>query len=214
MATGSGLRQRITAVETIEGGPVSARELAFLAQDEKALFAARPSYATVNDGDHWNMPLLLVTDRRMVISKEKLFGKPKADFSAPWSELGPVAGELWNGWWSSDSTHCAMAKGQHRANCSTNIRYRNRVGNSIWIHGPLWRRSIVLIRSARRARFSSGHSRRSMRRTMSTDRRPRHERWREARNPQGDAENAGRQRVQARDRAATMKRPAENRRSA
>jgi hypothetical protein len=82
-------------VKTVEGGSVSPKELALLESGESPLFAARPSYATVDGGDHWDLPLLLLTDRRMLISKAKLIGRPKADFSAPWVELGPVEGKPW-----------------------------------------------------------------------------------------------------------------------
>lgn len=32
-----------------------------------------------------------------MISKDRLVGKPKVDFSADWSDISSVRGELWNG---------------------------------------------------------------------------------------------------------------------
>jgi hypothetical protein len=84
-------------LESVEGYEVSSKQLGLLDDGETASFAARPSYATVRIGSHWSSPLLLLTDRRLVISKDRAFGKPKADFSAPWAEIHGVSGSLWNG---------------------------------------------------------------------------------------------------------------------
>jgi hypothetical protein len=84
-------------MNTVEGGPVSAKELSLLEPGENPTFAARPSYATIREGDHWSLPLLLLTDRRLVISKEKVIGRRKIDLSVAWSEVAGVHGELWNG---------------------------------------------------------------------------------------------------------------------
>ena len=51
----------------------------------------------MNGGAHWTVPLLLLTNRRLVISKDKMVGKPKADFMAEWSDVSSVRGQLWNG---------------------------------------------------------------------------------------------------------------------
>lgn len=66
-------------------------------EGETPIFAARPSFATVAGGEHWSSPLLLLTDRRLVITKDRLFAKRKADFAAPWSDVITVSGELWKG---------------------------------------------------------------------------------------------------------------------
>lgn len=84
-------------MQTVEGGDLSPKELSLLEAGEEAVFAARPSYVTVAGGEHWSLPLLLLTDRRMVISKDKLIGKRKADFALSWSDITAVAGELWKG---------------------------------------------------------------------------------------------------------------------
>jgi hypothetical protein len=87
----------VRLVKTVEGGELTSKELGLLDASETPTFAARPSYATVGGGAHWNMPLLLLTDRRLIISKDKLVGKRKADFAVPWSEVSNVSGELWKG---------------------------------------------------------------------------------------------------------------------
>jgi hypothetical protein len=84
-------------MQTVEGHDLTSKDLSFLAQDETPTFAARPSYATVGQGAHWATPLLLLTNRRLLISKDRLIGKPKADFSAEWSDISSVKGQLWNG---------------------------------------------------------------------------------------------------------------------
>lgn len=84
-------------MKTVEGSELTAKELGLLDQGETARFAARPSFATVGAGQHWSVPLLLLTDRRLVISKDKLVGKRKADFAVAWSGVERVSGQLWNG---------------------------------------------------------------------------------------------------------------------
>jgi len=84
-------------MRTVEGGQLSAKELALVEPGETATFAARPSYATVSGGAHWDHPLLLLTDRRLVISREKIIGKRKADFAIEWSGVETVNGEPWMG---------------------------------------------------------------------------------------------------------------------
>lgn len=85
-------------MQTVEGHELTNKDLSLLAANETPTFAARPSYATVGaGGTHWTTPLLLLTDRRLMISKDRLVGKPKVDFSADWSDISSVRGELWNG---------------------------------------------------------------------------------------------------------------------
>lgn len=84
-------------VQTVEGHELTSKDLSLLEQGETPVFAARPSYGTVGGGAHWAAPLLLLTDRRLLISKDRLLGKPKADFSAEWSDIVSVKGQLWNG---------------------------------------------------------------------------------------------------------------------
>lgn len=84
-------------MKTIEGGEVTSRDLDLLEAGEAPTFATRPSYATVGAGSHWSLPLLLLTSSRLLISKDRFFGKPKADFVARWSDVRTVNGRLWNG---------------------------------------------------------------------------------------------------------------------
>jgi len=84
-------------MKTVEGGELTGKQLALIEPSEAPRFAARPAFATVNDGEHWAHPVLLLTDRRLIISKDKLIGKPKADFSADWADVSTVRGELWHG---------------------------------------------------------------------------------------------------------------------
>jgi hypothetical protein len=84
-------------MQTVEGHKLRGKQLVIVEPGETPTLAARPSFATVSGGSHWKLPLLLLTDRRFVISREKLIGRPKADFAAEWSEVSGVAGKLWNG---------------------------------------------------------------------------------------------------------------------
>ncbi|HEU5061998.1 MAG TPA: hypothetical protein VFT79_02455 [Solirubrobacterales bacterium] len=60
--------------------------MALLDAGEAPVFAARPSFATALPGQHWDATSLMLTDRRMLISKDRFFGKAKADFEVPWVE--------------------------------------------------------------------------------------------------------------------------------
>jgi hypothetical protein len=82
---------------TVEGHDVNEKVLMLLVAGETPVFAARPSYATVDAGAHWDSITLLLTDRRLIFAKDRLFGKAKADFEAPWADVRTVEGSLWNG---------------------------------------------------------------------------------------------------------------------
>jgi len=84
-------------MRTVEGHKLRGKRLVIVEPGETPTFAARPSFAAVGGGMPWQLPLLLLTDRRFVISREKLIGKPKADFAAGWPEVSGVEGKLWNG---------------------------------------------------------------------------------------------------------------------
>jgi hypothetical protein len=75
----------VATMHPIEGHALTKKELGLIEPGEGPVFAARPMFATVNDGEHWQGPLLLLTDCRLVISKDKLIGRPKADFTADWA---------------------------------------------------------------------------------------------------------------------------------
>ena len=84
-------------MKTVEGYPLDRKTLALLESGESAVFAARPSYVTVDGGTRWDGPTLLLTDRRLVVTKDRLFGKAKADVSIEWRAVRSVRGELWQG---------------------------------------------------------------------------------------------------------------------
>lgn len=83
-------------MKIVEGHEFDSRVAALLDEGESAVFAARPSYATVRDGARWDATTLVLTNRRMLI-KDRLIGKPKADFAARWNEVERVEGALWKG---------------------------------------------------------------------------------------------------------------------
>jgi hypothetical protein len=53
--------------------------------------------ATVGLGDHWGSALLLLSDRRLVLSRSRIVRRPRVDFAVDWSSVTTVQGELWNG---------------------------------------------------------------------------------------------------------------------
>lgn len=83
-------------MQTIEGYELDSKVLALLGPEEQPVFAARPSFATARLGQDWDATSLLLTDQRLVISKDRLF-KAKADFGVPWTQVEDIQGSLWNG---------------------------------------------------------------------------------------------------------------------
>ena len=77
-------------MKTIEGRELTEKQLAIIEPGEIPTFASGLSFATVGDGNTWKMPLLLLTNRRFIISKDKLLGKPKADFVTAWPNVSTV----------------------------------------------------------------------------------------------------------------------------
>ena len=84
-------------MKTVEGAELSDKQLSVLEPGESLTFAARPDYATVGMGAHWSSPLLLLTDQRLILSKDRLFGRPRADHAVSWPHVETVEGSLWNG---------------------------------------------------------------------------------------------------------------------
>jgi hypothetical protein len=84
-------------MKTVEGYEVDRKALALLEDGESPAFAARPSYVTVDGGANWDATTLLLTNRRLVVTKDRLFGKGKADVSIDWAAVSSVRGELWQG---------------------------------------------------------------------------------------------------------------------
>lgn len=83
-------------VQIIGDVAVSAKELALLDLGETPKHAWRPIHAVVA-GERWDHPLLLLTDRRMFLIKERLFGKVRADYVAAWRDVNRVSGDGWLG---------------------------------------------------------------------------------------------------------------------
>jgi hypothetical protein len=84
-------------MQTVEGRDLTAKELSLVGGDETPTFAARPTFVTVGRGQPITAPLLLLTSKRLVIARDKIIGKLRADYSADWSDVLSVAGQLWRG---------------------------------------------------------------------------------------------------------------------
>jgi hypothetical protein len=82
---------------TIGDIAISAKELALLEPGETPNHAWRPIHATVVGVERWDQPLMLLTDRRLLLIKDRLFGKPRADYAAAWPDVHRVSGDGWNG---------------------------------------------------------------------------------------------------------------------
>jgi hypothetical protein len=87
-------------VNTVEGSELAAKYLSCLEPGETPRFAAWLEFASVGGGADWKHPLLLLTSHRLIISKEKLFGKPQADFAITWLEISTVSSRPWYGAYS------------------------------------------------------------------------------------------------------------------
>jgi hypothetical protein len=84
-------------VETVDGHQLTARDFVLLQERERLAAAARPWRVAVGSEPHWPTPLLLLTDRRLVVSKDRRIGRRRADFEAEWSAVSSVSEPLWNG---------------------------------------------------------------------------------------------------------------------
>jgi hypothetical protein len=77
-------------MKMVTGQELTAKQLTLIEPGEIPTFAAWLMNARVRAGENWSIPLLLLTNRRLIISKEKLLGKPKANFAIAWSEVSTV----------------------------------------------------------------------------------------------------------------------------
>lgn len=84
-------------MQTIEGYDLAAKYLACLEPGEVATLAAWPEFASVNGTADWKHPLLLLTSKRLILVREKRFGKPSADFAITWPEVSRVSSGPWHG---------------------------------------------------------------------------------------------------------------------
>lgn len=80
-------------LDNLEGGPVEPSSLAVLEAGEEPEFGSHPPEVLVGP-QQWKLPLLLLTDRRFMVVKERLFGKPRVEFEVGWGDVGNVAGRL------------------------------------------------------------------------------------------------------------------------
>jgi hypothetical protein len=83
--------------KTIGDVAVSDKELSLIETGETPKHAWRPIHATVAGGERWDRPLLLLTDHRMLLIKDRLFGRPRADYAVAWADVDRVSGDGWNG---------------------------------------------------------------------------------------------------------------------
>src|SRR4051794_40889750 len=72
------------------------KQMALLDTGENVVLAYRPLEAKV-DGATWQVPTLVCTDRRIIVTKDKLIGKPRAEYEAPFASVSEVRGEPWWG---------------------------------------------------------------------------------------------------------------------
>jgi hypothetical protein len=77
-------------MQLADGRELGQKFLSCLEPGETPTFAAWLMNATVNGGSSWSIPLLLLTSHRLIISKEKLLGRPKADFAVAWPGVSTV----------------------------------------------------------------------------------------------------------------------------
>lgn len=84
-------------MQSVEGFELSAKQVSWLGPGETPTFAVRLASASINGAPDWREPLLVLTNTRLVISKNKTFGAHKADYAVPWSEVSAVSNGPWRG---------------------------------------------------------------------------------------------------------------------
>jgi hypothetical protein len=85
-----------TRLKAVQGFELTAKDLSVLAPGESAQFAARVPWVYLNAAE-LREPLLVLTDQRLIITGQRLLGKRKADFAAPWREVRTVDSGPWHG---------------------------------------------------------------------------------------------------------------------
>jgi hypothetical protein len=83
-------------MQSIEGEQLSSKKVPALGPDETATLAARPERIIPPGSEPWESPLLLLTDKRFIVSKNRRIGKAKIDFEVPWTQVHRVAAESQN----------------------------------------------------------------------------------------------------------------------
>lgn len=77
--------RRMSSVQTVLA--------ALLEAGEEPRFETRPPEVLL-EGRKLNMPVLLLTDRRLIVARERPFGKPRLEFEVAWEAVGDVEGQL------------------------------------------------------------------------------------------------------------------------
>src|SRR5690349_10440728 len=80
-------------MRSIEGEELDSKKIPALGPDETATLAARPEHFTPPGSEPWQSPLLLLTDKRLIASKNRRLGKAKIDFEVPWTQVHRVVVE-------------------------------------------------------------------------------------------------------------------------
>jgi hypothetical protein len=80
-------------MRSIEGEMIASKKIPALGPDETATLAARPEHIALPGGEPWLSPLLLLTDKRFIVSKNRRLGKAKIDFEVPWTQVHRVVAE-------------------------------------------------------------------------------------------------------------------------
>jgi hypothetical protein len=83
-------------MRSVEGELLGSKKIPALGPDETATLATRPEHVTPPGSEPWQAPLLLLTDKRFIVSKNRRAGKPKIDFEVPWTEIHRVVSESQN----------------------------------------------------------------------------------------------------------------------
>ena len=83
-------------MQSIEGELLGSKKVPALGPDETATLAARPERIIPPGSEPWESPLLPLTAKRFIVSKNRRIGKAKLDFEVPWTQVHRVAAESQN----------------------------------------------------------------------------------------------------------------------
>jgi hypothetical protein len=76
-------------MQLVDGSEISSQDLTYLAPGEVPTFGVWLHNALVN-GKDWRIPLLLLTNCRFIISRERMIGKPRADLALAWADVSTI----------------------------------------------------------------------------------------------------------------------------
>src|SRR5690348_14945164 len=80
-------------MRSIEGELLGSKRIPALGPDETATLAVWTEHITPPGSAPLQAPLLVLTDKRFIVSKNRRVGKPKIDFEVPWTEVHRVVAE-------------------------------------------------------------------------------------------------------------------------